>query len=82
MLAAHTAATVALALLLSVGERALWFLATLLPPVLRAWPELPALLRATRVTAHTHDTQTRPRAFVSGGTGRRGPPRRTVTLAL
>ena len=82
MLAAHAAATVALALLLSVGERALWFLTTLLRPVLRSWPELPAMPTSTLVRAHTHVTESGPLRFVSGGTGRRGPPRRSVTLAV
>jgi hypothetical protein len=82
MLAAHAAATVLLALLLSVGERALWFLATLLRPVLRAWPEPPAMPTSTRVHTHTQVIGTGPLPFVSGGTGRRGPPRRSVTLAV
>lgn len=82
MLVAHAAATVLLALLLSVGERALWFLATLLRPVLRAWPELPAMPTSMLVRAFSHVTRTGPLPFVSGGTGRRGPPRSSVTLAV
>ena len=82
MVAAHAAATVLLALLLSVGERALWFLATLLRPVLRAWPELPAMPTPTLVGAPTHVARTGPRPFVNGGTGRRGPPRRSVALTV
>lgn len=82
MLAAHAAATVVLALLLSVGERALWFLTTLLRPVLRARPELPALPTSALVRAQAHVARTGPRPFVDGGTGRRGPPRRSLALAV
>jgi hypothetical protein len=82
MLAAHAAATVLLALLLSVGERALWFLATLLRPVLCAWPEPPAMPPSTLVRTHSHVARTGPLPFVSGGTGRRGPPRPGFALAV
>ena len=82
MLAAHGAATVVLALALSVGERALWFLATLLWPVLRGRPELAGVPAPTRVPAHEYSAPARTLPFASGGTGRRGPPRRHVTLAV
>lgn len=82
MLAAHAAATVVVALILSVGERALWFLTTLLRPLLRAWPELPAIPTSLRVRPHTHVTRTGPIPFVGGGTGRRGPPGPSITLAV
>lgn len=82
MLAAHGAATVVLALALSLGERAVWFLATLLRPVLRGRPKLPGVPETTRVAAHQHWAPSRPLPYVRGGTGRRGPPRRHVVLAV
>lgn len=78
MVAAHAAATVLVALLLSVGERALWFLATLLRPVLRAWPKPPVMPTSGLVRVQPHGARTGPRPFVSGGAGRRGPPCRSA----
>lgn len=74
MFAAHAAATVALALVLFVGERALWFLATFLRPVLRWWPEVPVLAPSAGVRPGAALAIHGPLRFVSGGVGRRGPP--------
>lgn len=82
MLVAHAAATVVLALTLSVGERALWFLATLLRPVVRVRPALAVVADINRVPVHRHSVPTGPLPFVRGGTGRRGPPRGLIALAV
>jgi hypothetical protein len=82
MVAAHVAATVVLALVLSVGERALWFLATLMRPVLLWWPEVLVLGALARVRAQGRVAGPGPLQFVRGGVGRRGPPRRGVLVTV
>lgn len=73
MLAAHTLATLALAVILRRGEDAVWFLARLV------WAALPSTARPpapTRLVLHpVAGLAPRHTAAVPGSVGRRGPPR-------
>ncbi|GAB3678268.1 hypothetical protein [Angustibacter aerolatus] len=72
MLLAHALATLVIALVLAVGERALWLLAAWTVPALPGAPRLPA----TGGAARRRDTAVLlpRRPVVHGGASRRGPP--------